>query len=627
MKTFCHPFLQDLSQGISVDWNGQPLDCRLRPAGFYANPANSQVYARCTPDGTFIPMRCPQTTVFDQALGQCVFPFQLGQGQSYGPGQGGVGATANPTPPNFVNTDNSGNSGNGAPNYAVQNGIYGQGGGNQGTNVNSVDGMGPNYTPVPDGVYSGSQNPPPNNNGGYNPNVNSLDGSGVNYAVQGGTYGQVPAPAPNSFGQNPNFNSLDGSGVNYAVQGGTYGQIPAGPSLIGTNPQGVNSLDGSGVNYAVQGGTYGQIPVVSTVNSLNPQGVNSLDGSGVNYAVQGGSYGPQATNTGDGVNFAVQNGVYGQPDQSGGTSNGDGTNYAVQSGFYDQTTGNPADFPGQSGPYGVQDGSSYQDTNGGSGGFTVSIQEFNGDGNAGVSPNYAVQGGLYGISGQGGGGFTQGPPIVTSQIRPYTPDSNFYTTTPQQDIPSSYFTNIGGHNVPVGTGYGHQIGYSYNTDTQQNSGSQQPDGPHSGGGLTIGITISGGGSNGGDGLTPVVCIGRTGTFADRTNQCRSYTICRGDGTSEIRTCSGSFIFNEQSGVCDLPQNTNCFANTPGITQPVIIIIDESVLYFEERNYSRFRQSSERFLEKSIISMQKPINWQICRYCKISMKWHTLAGLA
>jgi hypothetical protein len=403
-----------------VDWNGQPLDCRVRPAGFYANPANNQVYARCTPDGTFIPMRCPQTTVFDQALGQCVFPFQLGQSQ----GTGGTYGGSNTVPTN---------QGNGVVNYAVQGGTYGQGTGGQDTG-------------------------------------NGLDG--INYAVQNGLYGQ------RGTGGNE-----ERTRITPAVQGGTYGQ--------GT----------SGQNSAA----------VDSVGNGNPR---------VNYAVQGGLYGT----SGQGV------------DQARGTN-----------------------------------------------GFGYSIT----------------------------------PTPATSHFRPYKPQG-FYTSTPN-NLPETYFSQIGGHNVPLlngqpgyvnqrypdgqenyyttpgygsGTFYGYQRGVDYTTQgygTQpgyhgQNSNTDQTNwgnmfygnqvespigyGQQQRPAISIGITINSNGGSGQRRTTPVVCIGRTGIFADRTTQCRSYTICRADGTSETRTCNANLVFSEQVGACDNSQNTNCFANAPGIMQPV-----------------------------------------------------------
>ncbi|OQV21625.1 hypothetical protein BV898_04525 [Hypsibius exemplaris] len=572
----------DLSQSVSVDWSGQPLDCRLRPAGFYAHPNNNQVYARCTPDGTFIPMRCPQTTVFDQALGQCVFPFQLGQGQTLQPGNPGTpgnsGALGNPVvggggnPPGYVPTTATDQTRyNYNPNTVL----------NFGAGIDGTGGHGTQGT-------------------------NSLDGSGVNYAVQGGTYGQ--GTPPDSANQGGNVNSLDGSGVNYAVQGGIYGQSTA--TDTGTRSTSVNSVDG--INYAVQNGIYGQ--------GGGDQGGGGQGGGGQGGGGQGGGGQGGGGQGGGGIDqqqvpppvadvtFSGQGATYGQGTNSYQTNGGGDTvntmpNYAVLNGFYGRGTPAPPTYSSVPN-YAVQTsfyGQTLQGTP------TPPISEvpnyavqtsFYGQTPQGtpIPPNYAVQNGFYGQSAQG----TPMPPIVTSVIRPYNPQGSrtgFYqTTTPD----TSYFNQIGGHNVPFQggqSGYnngqypnnqpsymnsygydattqsyggGNQIGYTYDSDNRTPYGGNQvpssvPVSTEPRPGFTIGITIRANGEGG----TPVVCIGRTGTFADRTNQCRSYTVCRADGTSETRTCSGNLVFSEQTGVCDAPQSTNCFANAPGIMQPSV----------------------------------------------------------
>ncbi|GAU88299.1 hypothetical protein RvY_01025 [Ramazzottius varieornatus] len=390
-------------------------------------------------------MQCPQTTVFDQALGQCVFPFQLGQGgQTLSSYEG-----RNPQIPTSVTTTSiyprpastpggietthyyQPNTLN-PPNFAVQNGFYGQGG---------------------------------------NSNTHSPEGGQPKFAVQTSFYGQEGSGGP----------GLHNNEVpNYAVQSTFYGQAPSATHTPSSNNN--NNPNSDRPNYAVQNTFYGQMPGVNTQDNFNNQNEHAT------FLNQGNPQGP---------------------------------NYAVQSG------------PGYAN-------------------FPQEIPDSYGTGSSG-----------------GGSTSDNGQTYFQLQPRPgYVPQNNVHYTN-QYDHQNEHPSFLNQRNPQVRPQvYG-------NTDVQPSQ--QQPPAGAGGrqSGITIGITITNHGTSSvpygttAPPTTLVICLGRTGIFADRTSQCRSYTICRNDGVGETRTCPDNQVFNEQISACDNPQNTNCFFDSPGIVQPSV----------------------------------------------------------
>ncbi|XP_055339001.1 uncharacterized protein LOC129588684 isoform X2 [Paramacrobiotus metropolitanus] len=280
------------TSAAQVEWNGPALDCRLRPAGFYANPNNNQVYARCTPDGTFIAMPCPQATVFDQGLGLCVFPYQVGQAQTY---QGNYGSS--------TNTGGSYNS-------------------NVNGNTGGADYQG-NYQVRPTSTEQYQPRPVPNTATFRPPPVVTT----TSYVAQLRPYtgpgsGQQP-PSVTTVGYSYNEieeNNNNNDNINYNNNQYQYSTEPEPSGFPGTYPPytppqsppppvapvNQNFQSGNNIDSFFQGEEYN---ILSGSNQFSPQNQNKPDygygqvqqgnvnyqqtGQSFNYQFQGGNYGGQ----------------------------------------------------------------------------------------------------------------------------------------------------------------------------------------------------------------------------------------------------------------------------------------------------------------------------------------------